>query len=272
MTYYGGKDGSGVAQRLINQIPPHRVFISAFLGDCAVLRRIRPAEMSIGIDRDRANIDRWLDWQKSIIREHWQKTRFLAKTSIGQNLRLYCCDAIEWLRHAFGFHLVPTPFLSADWGSPLPGTDAISVGLVPEGDSHTFLYCDPPYRLECRQDRRPRYRFEMTDEDHVKLLATLNWLDLQTSANIMVHHYPCEMYADALADWRTWTYRATTRRGTAVEQVWCNYREPTALHDTRHLGRDKRQREAIRRRRQRWRDRLDRLDPLERQALLDGLA
>jgi DNA adenine methylase len=48
MVYYGGKDGAGVAQRLINQIPPHRVFVSAFLGDCAVLRRIRPAELTIG--------------------------------------------------------------------------------------------------------------------------------------------------------------------------------------------------------------------------------
>lgn len=44
MAWPGGKDGSGVAQRLINQIPPHDVFVSPFLGDCAILRKKLPAE------------------------------------------------------------------------------------------------------------------------------------------------------------------------------------------------------------------------------------
>src|SRR3954451_2058388 len=63
MAWPGGKDGSGVVQRLINQIPPHDVFVSAFLGDCAILRKKLPAKLSIGIDLDRANIERWAKWQ-----------------------------------------------------------------------------------------------------------------------------------------------------------------------------------------------------------------
>jgi hypothetical protein len=32
MTYPGGKGGAGVYQMIINQIPPHRVYIEPFLG------------------------------------------------------------------------------------------------------------------------------------------------------------------------------------------------------------------------------------------------
>lgn len=52
MTYTGGKAGPGVYQSIINQMPPHRVYIEAFLGAGAVLRRKRPAVATIGIERD----------------------------------------------------------------------------------------------------------------------------------------------------------------------------------------------------------------------------
>lgn len=32
MTYKGGKAGAGVYQQIINQIPPHDVYIEPFLG------------------------------------------------------------------------------------------------------------------------------------------------------------------------------------------------------------------------------------------------
>lgn len=52
MNYDGGKNGAGVWQLLINQIPPHRVFVELFMGSGALLRRIRPAERNIGIELD----------------------------------------------------------------------------------------------------------------------------------------------------------------------------------------------------------------------------
>ena len=50
MTYPGGKAGAGVYQRIINQIPPHDVYVEPFLGDGALLRRKRPAGRNIGIE------------------------------------------------------------------------------------------------------------------------------------------------------------------------------------------------------------------------------
>jgi len=60
MPYKGGKSGAGVYQQIINQIPPHDVYISAFAGHDAVLCNIKPAACSIAIDLDAAVVDWWL--------------------------------------------------------------------------------------------------------------------------------------------------------------------------------------------------------------------
>lgn len=77
--YAGGKNGAGVYQRLINMMPPHRVYIEAFLGSGAVIRRKRRAiAANVGIDVDGSVIDthvaeglaprmligsRWREWE-----------------------------------------------------------------------------------------------------------------------------------------------------------------------------------------------------------------
>lgn len=52
MRYPGGKGGAGVYQTIINQIPPHRVYIEAFAGGCNIFERKAPAATSILIERD----------------------------------------------------------------------------------------------------------------------------------------------------------------------------------------------------------------------------
>ncbi len=51
-TYPGGKNGAGIYQRLISLMPPHRVYVEAFLGSGAILRRKKPAAENVGIDED----------------------------------------------------------------------------------------------------------------------------------------------------------------------------------------------------------------------------
>lgn len=57
MRYPGGK--GKCFQRLINAMPPHRVYIETHLGGGAVMLNKRAAEVSIGIDIDARVIERW---------------------------------------------------------------------------------------------------------------------------------------------------------------------------------------------------------------------
>lgn len=59
-TYNGGKNGSGVYQQIINQIPPHQIFISGFAGNCGVLANKLPAAMAnIAVDIDGKVSNAW---------------------------------------------------------------------------------------------------------------------------------------------------------------------------------------------------------------------
>jgi len=57
----------------------------------------------------------------------------------------------------------------------------------------------------------------------------------------------------------------------ADECLWCNFPEPTALHDYRYLGRGFRERERITRKRAGWLTRLSKLPVLERAGLVSAL-
>jgi len=61
MQYPGGKNGSGVYQKIINQMPPHKIYVEPFLGGGAVMRYKRPAGTNIGIDKDPEAINLWVD-------------------------------------------------------------------------------------------------------------------------------------------------------------------------------------------------------------------
>ena len=274
MAYAGGKDGPGVWQRAVNQITPHDVFVSAFAGDCAVTRHIRPAASTVLIDLD-----------PDVVR-HWESRRW-------EGLRVYCMDALTWLRHRFRLQAPPQktagssaagkrressytgwepvkrkkPFEIPAWQ---PGADAIFRGMVPGSDPATpprvFVYLDPPYLLSTRTKQRI-YRHELTTEDHWELLRIAR----QLPCHCLIHGYPSNMYGQALHDWRSFTFLASTRGGQRTEQVWCNYPDPIELHDYAHVGEDRRVRERIARRRRNWLAALKRVGPHERGAILQAL-
>lgn len=57
MAYVGGK--GNCCARVIGAMPWHRVYIETHLGGGAVMKRKRPAERQIGIDRDERVIEKW---------------------------------------------------------------------------------------------------------------------------------------------------------------------------------------------------------------------
>jgi hypothetical protein len=52
--YFGSKAGCGVWHTIVNQIPPHTLWIEAFAGGAAITRRKRPAAAAIVIEADPA--------------------------------------------------------------------------------------------------------------------------------------------------------------------------------------------------------------------------
>ena len=109
MSYFGGKGGS--FRTLINQIPPHDVYIEPFLGGGAVMLNKEPAQINVGSDIDKNAIYYFLCSNNGKI----------------PNLRIYP-DRAENL-------------LSIQKGS-------LCYWI---GNYITFVYCDPPYVLSSRK-------------------------------------------------------------------------------------------------------------------------
>jgi DNA adenine methylase len=135
-----------------------------------------------------------------------------------------------------------------------------------QGDE--FVYCDPPYLLHTRSYKKPMYRYEMADVDHYQLLQLLKGLP----CHVALSGYDSAMYARELAGWQRDSLQTTKRSGErAVECLWMNYPAPLELHDYRFLGGTFRERERIKRKRARWRGRLQQMPLLERHALLAAI-
>lgn len=182
-------------------------------------------------------------------------------------------SVLLWKRRAetnFAIDLDPEPLARLD----VPhlhrlNCDALSFLKNTSLDSPALIYCDPPYVMASRKTQRPLYRYEFSDEQHVELLQIVRTIP----AMVMVSGYFSELYAAALHDWRVVTFQAVTRGGTlATEYLWCNFPEPTELHDYSFLGNDFRERERIKRKTKRWQERIKKMPVLEQYALRTAIA
>lgn len=222
-TYPGGKGGVGVYQTIINSMPPHDLYIEAFLGAGSVIRRKRPAQRSFGIDLDKKVIQSWRN------------------LSI-PGLEVIHGDALEFLRH---------------W--PWNGND----------HRRTLVYCDPPYLKETRLSKKTIYQYDLPSiEEHVRLLEIL----LRLPCMVMLSGYSSPLYDSIIGHWRSTNFQTKNRAGKpTVETIWMNFPVPLELHDYHYLGRGFRDRERIKRKRERWKAKLLKMPELERQAVLSAI-
>ena len=240
--YRGGKAGAGVYQTLINQMPPHTVYIEPFLGHGAVLLRKRPALLTIGLDLDPRAV--------AVVRTRLQHRQSEDTCSVDD----------------------------ADDDAAVDITVGAALYRVLVGDALAFLraypfrgdelvYCDPPYVRSTRRTRARAYRYEMDDSQHATLLALLKSLPCA----VLVSGYRSALYDQRLGDWRRIEFQAMTRRGLATEVVWMNYQEPAALHEYTYLGENFRQRESKKRKQGRWGNKLTGMSVQEQIASLAAL-
>lgn len=295
MTYPGGK--ANIYQWLINHIPPHQTFIGTHLGNCAVMRFKRPAQLNIGLDLD------------SEVIEMWQQRAFTAISDDGESPPEPAIVATLDTTGGEGPHHRDWRYTPADRtatngdaGEPPASSPQtmVSSRTTINGDSSgvdptttfggtryqfinadsvawlqsypwtgsEFVYSDPPYLFHTRKQQAQLYRYEYTFMDHIRLLDVL----LKLPCNVMISGYQSEIYDDILKGWRKDTIEAMTRGGTmATEVIWMNYPEPKQLHDYRYLGNNYRERERIKKKKTRWAQRWAAMDRLERLAILAAI-
>lgn len=134
-----------------------------------------------------------------------------------------------------------------------------------------FIYADPPYMVSSTLKRRHVYPYSLNDEDHIRLLRILK--SVPAAVAVAIAGYENDLYASELEGWRRITYQSMTRgRRMATECLWMNYPAPAALHNYRYLGKDRTERQRIKRKAERWAAKLAKMPLLEKQALLAALA
>lgn len=129
-----------------------------------------------------------------------------------------------------------------------------------------LVYADPPY-VHSTRTREKIYDYELTDLEHHILLNIL----MKLPCRVIISGYASSLYDDKLKDWRRIEFRAMTRGGVRTEVLWMNYPEPTELHDYQWLGTDRKERQRIKRKVNRWVGKLQGLPVLERKAIMEAI-
>jgi DNA adenine methylase len=155
------------------------------------------------------------------------------------------------------------------WRTEYRTGDALSLieSLIPSLGDRDLIYLDPPYLPETRVKKK-LYNFETDSSHHAALLAMLDRLH----CSVMLSGYRSPLYDRELADWHRHDFQAMTRGGPRIESVWCNFAPGLSFHDPRFVGGSYRERERIKRKKNRWVSRLKAMPAAERAMIWDALS
>jgi DNA adenine methylase len=129
-----------------------------------------------------------------------------------------------------------------------------------------FVYCDPPYLHSTRSKKRI-YRHEMTDQQHIELASLL----MTIPAAVMLSGYKNAIYDEILRSWQRVDFKTMTRGGVRTESLWLNYDPPAVPAELTYIGDNYRERERIKRKKQRWMEKLANLPRAEQMAIFEAL-
>lgn len=115
------------------------------------------------------------------------------------------------------------------------------------GTASAFIFCDPPYLHETRFSDSI-YNFEMTHTDHTDFLSAVQSLKYPC----MIIHPLCELYHQALQSWNYVDIKIRYNSKTSTERIYMNYNKPQLLQTYRFIGTNCWERQAIKRKAERF--------------------
>ena len=257
--YDGGK--GNVFRQIINEMPPHKTFVAAFVGGGSVTLYKKQAKRNILIDLDPDVIETW--YTHLVKNGVAEAPPFL---TMGAAI-VESDDAAASLNLAIPAHIVTCD--DATWWELYTG-DALPLLPLLGLDADTLIYADPPYLFDVRRGNGRLYEHEFGEEwEHEAMIDCFGDLDCM----VMISGYWSGLYAGLMANgWRSYSFDAYDRGNNRREEfVWCNFPETTRLHDYKWLGDDFRERERIGRKADRWVNRFRKLPVLERRRILHEL-
>lgn len=146
--------------------------------------------------------------------------------------------------------------------------DAISLldDLVNLGKDH-LIYLDPPYRESECYGGKAIYDYSLTDEQHDQLLKKL----LLCRSNVVISHYDSSFYDERLIGWRKKVVNVSYHGHVKKEAIYMNFAPAEKLHESTFTGKNKTDRQRIKRKAERWVKRFLDLPGTERQLILTML-
>ncbi len=250
LNYPGAK--WGMAEELVALMPPHRSYLEPFFGSGAVLFNKPPSAIETvnDIDGDIVNFFTVLREQPEELARLIELTpyardvfddahhnrgtepldracRFAIRSKMGHGFKTYEKTGFKIDRYAR-----ERSYCVSCWNA-LPGSLQKAAGRLKEVQienrpaldiirrfnfDNVLIYADPPYLLDTRGGKQ--YRHEMTEQDHIDLLAAL----LQHKGPVILSGYPSELYDRELKGWSRITRKAYNQNADQrTEVLWCNF-------------------------------------------------
>jgi DNA adenine methylase len=243
-----------LADWIIAQFPPHKIYVEPFAGSASVFFRKYPSQVEYLNDMD-GNVVNFFRMLRERGNELIRAIELTPYSREEYELAFDPCDdPIERARRFYvacwqsfaatviyksGWRYQKTQLMRSTVPREFSRTDGLEVAIkrlkqayiecrpavevIERLDSdETLFYVDPPYVKKSRSNgSRNRYTCEMTDEDHVMLAEVL----CQARGMVILSGYKSELYDRLFAGWTVLEKSTTTNgNGQATEYLWLSPR------------------------------------------------
>jgi len=225
--YYGSK--SIISKWIIEHFSEHRCFVDVFGGSASILLNKPKSKIEVFNDLDNQIVNffrvlrsNYNEFEKKLefmpySRKEFQRSFEILETDLNDFdrafwwfYRQFCC--FNGIIQKKGFRINTKNNIAFSWKEKKKNLKLVSNRfldciienldfsyIISRYDSeNTLFYCDPPYVMDSRSGIGNGYVFEMSNEDHIRLLELLK----RCLGKVVLSGYDSDLYNDVLdEDW-----------------------------------------------------------------------